>query len=899
MTTEAVEQAEPWEFVDLNHGLLDRDVLLSRERHGSNSFAPLPTKSPIEFLVEAFGDPMVRILCVCAALALVVGISTGEWIEGVAILCAIVVVSAVGVRNQVKAQRDYSALDAQAAAMATRVVRNGQITEIDTSELVVGDVLEVNTGDVLPADAHFGRGTDLLVDEKHITGEPDNEKRIGDLIYAGSRVLDGSGRAVVSVVGDATLLGGIRSKLSAEREPTPLEDRLDDLAKKVGRVGMFAAAVTAVALVIVAIARGEYVNHGTTETFEFGWNSTTGEMLLFAATVAFTIIVVAVPEGLPLAVTLALSYTTRRMAREKILVRELPACETMGAGTIICTDKTGTLTAGAMSLAHVVSDGRILDATVASPADIAGASRIFEGFAINSTADLVAQEDGQLHVVGNATEGGILQWLDPHGTSYRDVRDSAEIIARREFSSKRKHMATMVEDENRGAVVYMKGAPEVVLGFCNRLVDHGDITKELSPETTAQTIATVKDFAARGFRTLAVAYNECDGTVGLDDGADQGLVFQAVFVIADPIRPEVPAAVENCKKAGVNVMMITGDIPETAAEIGRQAGIVTDAANVLTHDLFSSLSDEQVEALLGAGSIQALARALPEDKERMVGILQARGEVVGMTGDGVNDAPALKAADVGFAMGTGSRVAREASDVVIVDDNFTSTVSAIRWGRSVFENLRKFIQFQLTVNVVALTLTFIASVFGFGTPLTAVQLLWVNLIMDSFAALALALEPPSDRLFEQPPHGRTEVLISAQMWRSILITAGFMLAVLLVTLVSPELLDLKKEDDDVYRNTFVFNCFVWMQVFNAVNARTIRASRSPFEGIFRSTSFLTIIGIIVCAQVMIVNFGGEVFSVVRLSAADWGKSLLIGASMLVVGFIARGIGRAVTPKLAR
>lgn len=891
MTATNPDQAQAWELADLSHGLSETQINESRDRHGSNRFAALPTKSPLEFLIEAFGDPMVRILVVCAVIAFGVGISTGEWIEGVAIVCAIVVVSAVGVRNQVKAQRDYSALDAQATAMTARVVRSGQITEVDTTDLVVGDVLEVNTGDVLPADAHFGRGTDLLVDEKHITGEPDNGKRVGDIIYAGSRVLDGSGRAVVSVVGDATLLGGIRSKLSAERDATPLEQRLDDLAKKVGRVGMAAAAITALALIVVAAIRGEYVHDGEVEAFSFGWNSTTGQMLLFAATIAFTIIVVAVPEGLPLAVTLALSYTTRRMAGEQILVRELPACETMGAGTIICTDKTGTLTAGSMSLAHILTDGQILDAATATPAEVAGAQRVFDGFAINSSADLVAKDGGDVHVVGNATEGGILKWFDPHGTSYREVRDSAEVIDRREFSSKRKHMATMVKDPNRGAVVYMKGAPEVVLGYCDRVVDHGGSINQLDDAAIAATIETVRGFAARGFRTLAVAYNETDGSVALDDGADQALIFQAVFVISDPIRAEVPAAVTRCRKAGVNVLMITGDIPETAAEIGRQSGIVTDNAKVLTHDQFSSLTDEQIAAMLDAGEIEALARALPEDKERLVSILQDRGEVVGMTGDGVNDAPALKAADVGFAMGSGSRVAREASDVVIVDDNFTSTVSAIRWGRSVFENLRKFIQFQLTVNVVALTLTFVASVFGFGSPLTAVQLLWVNLIMDSFAALALALEPPSDRLFEQPPHGRSEELISAQMWRSIFITGAFMLLVLLVVLVSPEWFGLS-QSDDAYRNTFVFNCFVWMQVFNAVNSRTIRANRSPFEAMHRSGSFLTIIGIIVLSQVIIVNFGGEVFSVVRLSLADWGTSLLIGSVMLLVGMLVRLIGRS-------
>lgn len=890
MTVSNLETENLMAKTDIAHGLTDSEVLLSRQESGSNSFAALPTKSPLEFLGEAFADPMIRILCVCAVLALVVGVTHGEWVEGVAILCAIVVVASVGVRNQLKAQRDYSALDAQAQAVTARAIRNGAVVELETADLVVGDVLEINTGDVFPADALHARGNDLLVDEKHITGEPDNSKRVGDLVYAGSRVLDGSGRAVVAVVGDSTMLGGIRSKLSAEREPTPLEERLDDLAKKVGRLGMAAAAITALALIVVAAIRGEYVHDGATEAFSFGWNSTTGEMFLFAVTVAFTIIVVAVPEGLPLAVTLALSYTTRRMASEKILVRELPACETMGAGTIICTDKTGTLTIGSMSLAHVVAGGQTHDAGTSVPEDLPGAQRIFEGFAINSTVDLITDAEGESRVLGNATEGGILRWLDRDGTAYREVRDASVVLDRREFTSKRKHMATMVADSDQGAVVYMKGAPEIVLSYCTRVEMHGDTIEALNDTARSDLLRTVKDYASRGYRTLALAYGLGDIETRLNDRADTDLVFQALFVIADPIRAEVPAAVRSCQRAGVRVMMITGDIPETASEIGRQSGIVTSDAYVLDHDTFVSLSDEEIEELLSEGHLEALARALPDDKERMVGILQRRGDVVGMTGDGVNDAPALKAADVGFAMGSGSQVAREASDVVIVDDNFASTVAAIRWGRSVFENLRKFIQFQLTVNVVALSLVFSAAVFGFGTPLTAVQLLWVNLIMDSFAALALALEPPTDRLFEQRPHGRTERLISRQMWMNILVTGGVMFGVLLTILFATDIYSLS-EDSDAYRNAFLFNTFVWMQVFNAFNARSIRSNRSPFANLRRSTSFIAVMGIIVISQILIMTFGGSVFSVVDQSLADWAKSVAIGASFLLIGFGVRAVGR--------
>ncbi|MBK7018072.1 MAG: calcium-translocating P-type ATPase, PMCA-type [Candidatus Microthrix sp.] len=881
---------------DIHHGLDANQVEHSRRTHGSNSFSPLPTKSVGDFVVETFADPMLRILMICAALALVVGLASGEWVEGVAIICAIAVVSAVGVRNQLKAQRDYTALDAQSSSVLVRVIRNGRIEEIKSSDIVQGDIVELHTGDVAPADTVLVSDRDILVDEKHVTGEPDASKNQDDTVFAGSRVLDGSGRAVVAVVGDSTLLGEIRSQLGADRGATPLEARLDDLAKRIGRAGVGAAVFTALALIIGAAFRGEWTHEGITTALEIGFNGETGKLVLFAVTAAFTIIVVAVPEGLPLAVTLALSYTTRRMAAESILVRELPACETMGAGTIICTDKTGTLTRGQMSLAHVWIGGELHDTDQIQASSLTGLTSIAKGFAVNSSADLAVEPDGSIRVIGNATEGGILQWLATSGTDYRIARESAVVVERREFTSSRKHMATLVEDSD-GQEVHLKGAPEVLLGRCDRLATPTGIVA-LDHARRSDILETVKDYASRGFRTLATASGTVDAGQSLAD-ADSGLVFAALFILADPIRAEVPGAVINCRRAGVEVMMITGDIVETAGEIGRQAGIVDDLANVMDASEFRDLSDDDIDVLLAGDSLKALARALPEDKERLVGLLQARGEVVGMTGDGVNDAPALKKADIGFAMGSGSQVAREAADVVIVDDNFVSTVSAIRWGRSVFENLRKFLQFQLTVNVVALVTAFTAAVFGFGTPLNAVQLLWVNLIMDSFAALALALEPPTDRLFDQRPHGRSEPLISKQMWTNVAVSSVAMLAVLLLVLFSSGLFGLASQEGieatDRYRDSFLFNTFVWMQVFNAFNCRSVRAERSPFTNLRNSRSFLTIISIIAVSQVAIMFFGRAVFSVVNLGAADWAKSLVIGATMLLLGFVARAIGRLIAP----
>ena len=933
--------------VDLANGLSDAGVEDSRRTHGTNAFAPLPTKSWVDFFKEALMDPMVQILVVCAAIAIVVGVIEQDPIEGIAIIFAIAVVTAVGVRNQLKAQRDYTALDAQSSAVQVRVIRGGRVVEVESSDLVVGDVLEINTGDVSPADVIFAKGNEVLVDESHITGEPDATKHIEDTIYAGSRILDGSGKAVIGVVGDKTLLGGIRSKLSADREVTPLEERLEVLAGRIGRVGMIAAGFTAVALIIGGLIRGEYVHDGITTSFDFGFNGETGELVLFAATAAFTIIVVAVPEGLPLAVTLALSYTTRKMATESILVRELPACETMGAGTIICTDKTGTLTEGSMSLAYLWVGGeeREIEGQERTSELSAIAERVLPGFSINSSVDLARDDDPPhtLRVLGNATEGGILKWLDPEGAAYRRLRDSAEITERREFSSSRKHMAS-IEASGDDAVLHIKGAPEIVLGMCSALSSDGSLDGEATPlddEGKDAIVALVREYASRGYRTLGLASRRVATGSKIDD-VDSDATFLALFVLSDPIRTEVPDAVANCQKAGVQVMMITGDIPETAGEIGRQAGIVTSLDNVVEGSTFRGWSDDEIKETFHAGRMEALARALPEDKERLVTILQGEGEVVGMTGDGVNDAPALKKADVGFAMGSGSQVAREASDVVIVDDNFVSTVSAIRWGRSVFENLRKFVQFQLTVNVVALLTAFAGALLGFGTPLTAVQLLWVNLIMDSFAALALALEPPTDKLFEQKPHGRTEPLISKQMWLNILASGLLMFAVMMTVLYAPGVFGLKDkaefradaiehvdgviaegdshrdfadydedgdgaistperdqavEDEmtrerDVYRDSFLFNTFVWLQVFNAFNARSIRADRTPFANLRNSTSFMAIIAIIAVSQVAIMFIGGSVFSIVPIEASAWAVSLAVGVCIIPVGFAIRALGRA-------
>ncbi len=892
MTIDVTPQTDP------RVGLSDDEVAASRTQYGSNAFTPLPTKSVWDFFSEAFQDPMLKILLACAAASLALGFVTNEWIDGIAIAIAVMIVTSVGTYNQMRAQRDYTSLDAAASKERVRVIRSSEVVDVDAEELVVGDVVEINTGDVVPADSIYLRGSELLVNEAHITGEPDTAKLVGDQLFGSSRVLDGSGRAVVTGVGDASVFGKVRMEIGARSKETPLEERLDDLAGKIGKGGTYAAIVTFVALIGSGLLRGEV---------DIAFDAAFAEFVLHALTIAITIVVVAVPEGLPLAVTLSLAYTTQRMAKDNALVRELAACETMGAATVVCSDKTGTLTAGAMTLHSAELHGRALSTTgpagTADGADAAAVAALADSIALNSTAEIV-ERDGEEVVAGSSTEGALLRWLIAQGVDYRSIRDEGTIVLRRDFNSSRKHMLTVVERPD-GLYSSMKGAPEVVLAHSSHVMtDEGMVAN--TPERTALLLGEVRAHARRGHRTLGFASQRFPAGTS-QDAFDQGLVFSSLFVIADPIRPEVPQAVERCRRAGVRVMIITGDIHETAQEIGKQAGIVAEGSVVLEGQEFRDMTDEEVTAKLG--SIAVLSRAMPEDKKRMVELLQAQGEVVAVTGDGVNDAPALVTADVGFSMGSGSKVAREASDIVIVDDNFASLVGAIRWGRSVFENIRKFLQFQLTVNVVALTTAFVAAVAGYGTPLTAVQLLWVNLIMDSLAALALALEPPTDALFDQPPHGRTEPLISRTMWTNVLSVSAYMLVVLLVVLLTDVLVaqdlpvgavvapDAAEGADKVYRYTFLFNAFVWMQIFNELNCRSVRFYRSPLAGLFKSFSFLSVAAIIIVLQVVLVEFGGDVFSTVALSGADWLKCILIGASVLGVSAVVRAVGR--TTELGR
>ena len=817
---------------------------------------------------EAFSDPMVRVLLVAAALSIGVGAVEGHLLDGIAISVAVIIVTSVGTFNQLRAQRDYTALEEISSRELTRVIRDGKVAEIDSEELVTGDVVEVHVGDITPADMVFVGRSDLLVSEAQITGEPETTKADGDELFAGSRVLDGSGRGIVAAVGDETVFGRIRQELAREERSTPLEERLERFAKQIGIVGSAVAVITFIALIVSGLLRDEVGRIGSVQSVEY---------LLETLTIAITIVVVTVPEGLPLAVTLCLAYTTRRMAEEKALVRELSACETMGAATIVCSDKTGTLTEGRMSLLSLVIDGREVPAAEVptSPAWDVWCRSI----ATNSTADLVYEDDGVV-AVGNSTEGAMLVHLEAHGVDYLGLRIDHELLERIEFNSDRKYMESHVPFEGR-VEAHVKGAPEVVIGRCeHELTPEGRVP--LDDDRRRRALEAVRTAARRGHRTLAVAVGDAS-----DDGVATELSLVAVAVLSDPLRPTVVESVERCKGAGVGVMMITGDVSDTARQIARESGIAEgEDDRVIAGDELAAMTDEELTEALP--TLKVVARALPDDKSRIARLLQEQGHVVAMTGDGVNDAPALVTADVGFSMGSGSRVAREASDIVVVDDDFTTIVRAIRWGRSVFENIRKFLQFQLTVNVVALAVAFSAAMLGFGTPLTAVQLLWVNLIMDSFAALALTLERPSDALYQQPPHARTEPLVSRFMWMNV-IGMGVWMTIVIWIILATDLLA-SGPRDDVVRTTLVFNTFVLLQVANLVNARAARPGRNPLDGLLGARWFLAIGGFILLSQVFIVQVGGSVFRTTALDLEQWVVCAAIGLTAVPVGIVLRWAG---------
>lgn len=839
-------------------GLTDAEVLESRRKYGVNILTPAKKTSPWISFLKKFGDPLIIILLVAGVLS--VGISFYEYIvlgegmqvffEPVGIFIAIMLATGLAFLFEYKADKEFMILNQVNDDEPVKVIRNGKVVEIARKDVVVGDVVILSCGDEIPADGLLLESVSLDVDESTLTGEPLCHKTVDEAhfnkdatfpsnaVMKGTKVMDGSGVFRVSAVGDATENGKVFTAAQIDNSvKTPLNEQLERLGRLISWLSY-----TVAALVVV----GRIADFLLTEPYS---TMTFIAYCLQTVMIAVTLIVVAVPEGLPMAVTLSLAYSMRRMLKTNNLVRKMHACETMGAVTVICTDKTGTLTQNRMTVYEMVSEK--LD-------DV-----LYENIALNSTADL----DGE-KVIGNPTEGALLLWMRDAGVDYADKRATVEVMDVVPFSTERKYMSTTVRSlvMNGETVTYLKGAPEVVMSMCN-----------MTDKQRATYAGKLSEFQNKAMRTLAFAYND---------------VFLGIVAISDPIREDVPAAIRECDEAGIDVKIVTGDTPGTAMEIGRQIGLHCSSDSIITGTDFEALNDEEVYERVD--SLKIIARARPMDKKRLVEFLQKHNHVVAVTGDGTNDAPALKAAHVGLSMGNGTSVAKEASDITIIDNSFRSIGRAVMWGRSLYQNIQRFILFQMTVNVVACLIVLVGAFYDTQSPLTVTQMLWVNLIMDTFAAMALASLPPNESVMRSKPRDRSAFIINRLMkWN--IISIGLLLTFILLafyylfenydvvslsTLIDSDFPLRKQRGLSAYEISLFFTIFVMLQFWNMFNARAIATGHSAFHEISSCRGFVFIVVLIFFGQILIVELGGAMFNVVPLSISDW--LITVGATSLVL-----------------
>ena len=805
--------------------------------------------------LEKYQDPMIRILLVAAIVSLVLAFVKQDFIETIGIIFAIILATTVGFFFERDAARKFDVLTQLGEEQPVKVLREGKIVEIPRREVVVGDVVIVETGDEVPADGHLFEATDLQVDESSLTGETMTNKEVRgkkdegrcktedvrgeeaypkDMLLRSSMVMGGTGRYVVSAVGDETEIGHVaRQATELTGVKTPLNIQLDRLAKLISKVGAGLSIAAFLAFLIHDLLTNEL------------WHTTDylamAEVVLRYFMMAVTLIVMAVPEGLPMAVTLALALNMRRMLKSNNLVRKLQASETMGAVTVICTDKTGTLTENRMT----VSDVRRKKAEGRDSAISPQPSALFKAIALNTTAT---------HNVGNPTEQALLRWMMEQGVDYQQLREENPITAREPFSTERKYMSTTVGD-----TIYIKGAPEVIMARCT-------MTDDERSELEQQLL----EWQNHAMRTLAVAENN---------------QLLALFAISDPLRQEVPGAIRQCHMAGIDVKIVTGDTVATAMEIARQCGLNPSKENCITGAEFAALSDE--EALERIKELKVMSRARPTDKQRLVSLLQQLGEVVAVTGDGTNDAPALNRAHVGLSLGSGTSVAKQASDITLIDDSFNSIVHAVMWGRSLYKNIQRFVFFQLIVNVAALLLVLFGAFIGTEMPLTITQILWVNLIMDTFAAMALASLPPSREVMEEKPRSSDAFIITKPMMQGILTIGGLFFIATFALLWHFE----QGAGMDDIKLTVFFTIFVMLQWWNLFNARVLGSCHSAFRRLWACEGFVFVLLFVLVGQWLIVTFGGKMFRTVPLSWQTW-AAIIVGTSLVLwVGEIYRWIQR--------
>ena len=853
-------------------GLTDEQVKQSREQHGKNVLTPPQRTSLWKLYLDKYRDPIIQILLVAAFVSLILAFIEKNFMETIGIFVAVFLATTVGFYFERDAAKKFNLLTALSEEQPVKVRRNGKVMEIPRHDVVVGDVVLVEVGDEVPADGELIVCNDLQMNESTLTGEPVTEKSLeggGDgayprnVILRSTMVMNGRGEFVVTAVGDATEIGKVAKKSTEQTSvETPLHMQLDKLAKMISKVG----SVVSVAAFFIFLIHDILTNPawGGKDYFYMA------EIVLKYFMMAVTLIVMAVPEGLPMAITLSLALNMRRMLKSNNLVRKLHACETMGAVTVICTDKTGTLTQNKMQVSALElkqGDEALLDTAIA----------------LNSTAEL---NDGK--PIGNPTESALLLWLDAQGKDYEELRKQVNVLKQLPFSTERKMMATLAEVDGE-TYLFVKGAPEIVMKKCI-----------IEDRMQRQSAEELDEWQHKAMRTLAFAYKKIEASimrtsrtstaegVALLDAND--LQLQAIAAIADPTRPDVPAAVQECRHAGIEVKVVTGDTAATALEIGKQIGVFEDEPEnigadgsltsldqqMITGEQWEALSDE--EAYERAKDIRVMSRARPTDKQRLVAMLQKRGEVVAVTGDGTNDAPALHYAHVGLSLGSGTSVAKEASDMTLLDDSFKSIANAVMWGRSLYRNLQRFLFFQLVVNVAALLLVLGGSVIGTEMPLTVTQILWVNLIMDTFAALALASLPPSHEVMKDKPRKASDFIINKSIGFGILFCGIVFFLVMFALLVYCERRG--KGGVDVHELTMFFTTFVMIQFWNLFNAKALMSHHTAFRHFLKDKGMILVLVLVLVGQWIIVTFGGEMFRTTPLSLHEW--LLIIGSTSVVL-----------------
>ena len=869
-------------------GLTDEQVKQSREQHGKNVLTPPQRTSLWKLYLDKYRDPIIQILLVAAFVSLILAFIEKNFMETIGIFVAVFLATTVGFYFERDAAKKFNLLTALSEEQPVKVRRNGKVMEIPRHDVVVGDVVLVEVGDEVPADGELIVCNDLQINESTLTGEPVTEKSLeggGDgayprnVILRSTMVMNGRGEFVVTAVGDATEIGKVAKKSTEQTSvETPLHMQLDKLAKMISKVG----SVVSVAAFFIFLIHDILTNPawGGKDYFYMA------EIVLKYFMMAVTLIVMAVPEGLPMAITLSLALNMRRMLKSNNLVRKLHACETMGAVTVICTDKTGTLTQNKMQVSALElkqGDEALLDTAIA----------------LNSTAEL---NDGK--PIGNPTESALLLWLDAQGKDYEELRKQVNVLKQLPFSTERKMMATLAEVDGE-TYLFVKGAPEIVMKKCI-----------IEDRMLRQSAEELDEWQHKAMRTLAFAYKKVEASimrtsrtstaevVALLDAND--LQLQAIAAIADPIRPDVPAAVQECRHAGIEVKVVTGDTAATALEIGKQIGVFEDEPEnigadgsltsldqqMITGEQWEALSDE--EAYERAKDIRVMSRARPTDKQRLVAMLQKRGEVVAVTGDGTNDAPALHYAHVGLSLGSGTSVAKEASDMTLLDDSFKSIANAVMWGRSLYRNLQRFLFFQLVVNVAALLLVLGGSVIGTEMPLTVTQILWVNLIMDTFAALALASLPPSHEVMKDKPRKASDFIINKSIGFGILFCGIVFFLVMFALLVYCERRG--KGGVDVHELTMFFTTFVMIQFWNLFNAKALMSHHTAFRHFLKDKGMILVLVLVLVGQWIIVTFGGEMFRTTPLSLHEW--LLIIGSTSVVlwVGELWRAFKRMIAKR---